>query len=196
MGTGLGWRWQEVHSACAASSLKGRGARQNGIHNPASLEGPTAVISILTGHMAAHLTGWSHQLSLSWPLARPALRRGPSLPQEGRTEPQAPEWTGHSRTHLGLLGATLMQQWTQRGAFFPPQFPSVCCYGDRLPDYWRAFHTLWTLPFPTEKGPPEPCAGHQIWLEFSDIVLFSLCLFLRLPSIYGTKCWLSIYGGI
>ena len=177
MGTGLGWRWQEVHSACAASSLKGRGARQNGIHNPASLEGPTAVISILTGHMAAHLTGWSHQLSLSWPLARPALRRGPSLPQEGRTEPQAPEWTGHSRTHLGLLGATVMQQWTQRGAFVPPQFPSVCCYGDQKPSPWLL--VLSTLCehflFQQRRGLQSPVLATSSGWSF--VTLFSLCFF-------------------
>ena len=42
----------------------------------------------------------------------------------------------------------------------------------------------------------ETSAGSQIWQEFNDIVLFSLCLFLWLPSIYGTRCCFSIYGGI
>lgn len=173
------------------------------MHNPSGVEGlwgtmniPIEVVSILTEYTIAHLTGWSPGLGMSWPLACPVFKRGPSLPQEGRTEPRAPEWAGHSRTHLGLLGAITKHQWTQRGAFFPRQFTSVCYYGDRLPDCWRAFHALWTLPVSTEKRPPKPCACHQIRLEFSDIVLFSLCLFLRWLSIYGTRGWLSIYGGI
>lgn len=36
--------------------------------------------------------------------------------------------------------------------------------------------------------------GNSIQLEWNGIVLFSLCLFLRLPSIYGHQSWLSIYG--
>lgn len=154
MGIGLGWRWQEVHSACVASSLRGRDVRQNGMHNPSGLEGPWGTMN-------------TPEWSVIW--------------RVHSCTPEAPEWAGHSRTHLGLLGAPLIQkqQRTQRGAFFPRQFPSVCYYGDHLPDCWRAFHALWTLPVSIEKGPPEPCAGHQIRLEFSDIVLFSLCLFLR-----------------
>lgn len=133
-----------------------------------------------------------------WPLPTwPVCRGGTAPPWEGQLPKTGtgPTWAAARWSH-----SQLKNNWAQSGIFlpFPLSFNLLLRRKSLLNAgvFLTPLLTLTSLFNGEQASTSEPSAGSRIWQKFNDIVLFSLYLFLWLPSIYGTRYWFSIYGGI